>query len=125
MTQAAASPSAVLTLANALCHFEDQSTRPGSLWGAIVPAMQTSHPTQATIQIVAQEYMTAPQPVRPQAFNLILTSRIAAQMQSCILLMSLASQFSRAPQLSRRVTLLPSAPKNLLGGWLPFGPFKF
>jgi hypothetical protein len=64
----------LLTLWKAPRHSKGHTTRPGSLWGARVPALQAYRPTRAIRQIVAVEVTTPLQPVRPQAFNIILTS---------------------------------------------------
>jgi hypothetical protein len=131
MTKAAVFRCVVLTLARtAPRHSKGHTTRPGSLWGARVPALQAYRPTRAIRQIVAVEVTTPLQPVRPQAFNIILTSNQIAQIRTRILLMSRAARhFSSAPRHQMRITSLRSAPKKLLQGdvscWLPFGPFVF
>ena len=64
----------LLTLWKAPRHSKDHLTRPGTLWGARVPALQAYRPTRATHQIVAVEVTTPLQPVRPQGFNIMITS---------------------------------------------------
>jgi len=112
LTRTAVLRCVVLTLArSAPRNSKDHSTRPGSLWGARVPALQTSRRTQTTPQIVAMESTAPPQPVRPPAFNIIISSNQIARMHTRMLLMSRAAMhFSRAPP--DRIILSPSAPKK-------------
>jgi len=93
-------------------HSKDHSTRPGSPWGARVFALQVERPTRATRQIVATEFTTSPQSIRPQAFNVILASvsffqfpydlecqKQIVRIHTRMLLMSRAARhFSRAPR---------------------------
>ena len=64
----------LLTIWKVPHHSKGHSIQLDSLWDARVLAMQALRPTQTMTQIVAQEYTTLPQPVRPQAFSIILTS---------------------------------------------------
>jgi len=118
MTHTAVSPSVVLTLARtAPYHSKNLTNRLDSPLGAIVPAKQASRPTLTMTPIVAQENMTAPQPVRPQAFSIILISNQIAQIRMRMFLMGrVGRQLSRAPHISRRLTTLRSAPKIIIIG---------
>ncbi|KAH9176631.1 hypothetical protein EDB89DRAFT_83932 [Lactarius sanguifluus] len=99
----------VLTLARTAPR--NSTTTPDFPHGARVPARQASRPTRTTPQIAAPEVKIPPQPVRPLAFSVILTSnRIArihtSENQIAVLFhtMVLVKQSWRDPLTVARVT---------------------